>query len=174
MARDLSNKVLSRWNFLAAEDAAAEIHPCCGSSRWSREMASARPIYEVTEVLSASDTIWRGLSAQDWDEAFQSHPRIGGNTAERTESRSAKWSADEQARAAETAGSLRQALTDGNREYEKKFRRIFIICASEKSTTDILADLRRRLENDKVAELLEAAEQQRQITQIRLKKWLTE
>ena len=74
--------------------------------------------------------------------------------------------------AAETAGSLQQALTDGNREYEKKFHRIFIICASGKSTVEILEDLRRRLDNDTATELLEAAEQQRQITQLRLKKWI--
>jgi hypothetical protein len=34
--------------------------------------------------------------------------------------------------------------------------------------------LKRRLTSDRAAELLEAAEQQRQITQIRLGKWLVE
>ena len=36
----------------------------------------------------------------------------------------------------------------------------------------MLAILKRRLANDRVAELKEAAEQQRQILQIRLGKWL--
>jgi 2-oxo-4-hydroxy-4-carboxy--5-ureidoimidazoline (OHCU) decarboxylase len=34
--------------------------------------------------------------------------------------------------------------------------------------------LRRRLQNNEVAELQEAAEEQQQITQIRLRKWLEE
>ena len=74
----------------------------------------------------------------------------------------------------ETAGSFRQALADGNREYEDKFGRIFIICASGKSTAEVLAELRRRMENNEATEFLKAAEEQRQITQIRLTKWLTE
>jgi len=39
---------------------------------------------------------------------------------------------------------------------------------------EILANLRRRLNNDDTTELREAAEQQRQIVQIRLRKWLAE
>ena len=38
----------------------------------------------------------------------------------------------------------------------------------------MLAILNRRLKNDRAAELVEAAEQQRQILQIRLGKWLVE
>jgi 2-oxo-4-hydroxy-4-carboxy--5-ureidoimidazoline (OHCU) decarboxylase len=38
----------------------------------------------------------------------------------------------------------------------------------------MLAILKRRLLSDREAELIEAAEQQRQITQIRLGKWLIE
>jgi 2-oxo-4-hydroxy-4-carboxy-5-ureidoimidazoline decarboxylase len=166
--------VLSRWNLLPPAEAAGEILPCCGSRRWAREMSSARPLSDLAAMLLASDANWRGLSAADWDEAFQNHPRIGGSdSAEKSGAQFAKWSAEEQARAAETVGPLQQALADGNREYERKFGRIFIICASGKSTAEILVQLRRRLDNEDAAELLEAAEQQRQITQIRLTKWLT-
>jgi 2-oxo-4-hydroxy-4-carboxy-5-ureidoimidazoline decarboxylase len=38
----------------------------------------------------------------------------------------------------------------------------------------MLEILRRRLQNDPETELAEAAEQQRQITRIRLKKWMAE
>jgi 2-oxo-4-hydroxy-4-carboxy-5-ureidoimidazoline decarboxylase len=69
---------------------------------------------------------------------------------------------------------VKHALAEGNREYERKFGRIFIICASGKSAPDILENLQRRLGNDDAAELHEAAEQQRQIVQMRVKKWLTE
>ena len=64
------------------------------------------------------------------------------------------------------------ALMWGNREYEQKFRRIFIVCATGKSASEILEILRRRLHNDEATELRQAAEEQRQIMHIRLKKWL--
>jgi 2-oxo-4-hydroxy-4-carboxy--5-ureidoimidazoline (OHCU) decarboxylase len=46
------------------------------------------------------------------------------------------------------------------------------VCATGKSAAEILTILRRRLNSDPETELQEAAEQQRQITEIRLKKWL--
>jgi 2-oxo-4-hydroxy-4-carboxy-5-ureidoimidazoline decarboxylase len=63
-------------------------------------------------------------------------------------------------------------LADANREYECRFNRIFIVCATGKSAPEILGILRRRLQNDPETELQEAAEQQRQITAIRLRKWI--
>ena len=68
--------------------------------------------------------------------------------------------------------SVKIALAEGNREYERRFSRIFIVCATGKSPAEILKILQRRMKNDEHTELQEASEQQRQITQIRLKKWL--
>jgi 2-oxo-4-hydroxy-4-carboxy-5-ureidoimidazoline decarboxylase len=138
-------------------------------------MAARRPLEDVATLLATSDRIWRDLSAADWLEAFQSHPRIGETRAPRESSaRSQDWSAQEQRHATGSADSVKQALADGNREYEQRFRRIFIICATGKSGEEILAHLRQRLNNDDATELRESAEQQRQITQIRLRKWLAE
>ena len=63
-------------------------------------------------------------------------------------------------------------LADGNALYEQRFGFTYIVCATGKSADEMLAILKRRLANDRVAELKEAAEQQRQIMQIRLGKWL--
>jgi 2-oxo-4-hydroxy-4-carboxy-5-ureidoimidazoline decarboxylase len=68
--------------------------------------------------------------------------------------------------------AVKDVLADANREYERRFNRIFIVCATGKSAPEILEILRRRLKNDAETELHEAAEQQRQITEIRLRKWL--
>ena len=59
-----------------------------------------------------------------------------------------------------------------NAEYEARFGRVFLVCATGKSAAEMLAILKRRLGNDAESELREAAEQQRQITQLRLRKWL--
>ena len=61
-----------------------------------------------------------------------------------------------------------------NAEYEEKFGFTYIVCATGKTADEMLAILKRRLTNDRATELREAAEQQRQITQIRLGKWLVE
>ena len=63
-------------------------------------------------------------------------------------------------------------LKVANRRYEARFGRIFIICASGRSAREILAALEARMKNDDATELREAAEQQRQITVLRLKRWL--
>jgi 2-oxo-4-hydroxy-4-carboxy-5-ureidoimidazoline decarboxylase len=124
-------------------------------------------------LLAASSEVWRNLPKSDWREAFRSHPRIGeARASESSLARSVEWSAQEQSNAANADAAVKIALSDANREYELRFDRIFIICATGKSASEILEMLRRRLNNDPETELHEAAEQQRQITEIRLRKWL--
>jgi 2-oxo-4-hydroxy-4-carboxy-5-ureidoimidazoline decarboxylase len=164
---------LECWNGLPAAEAEKEILACCGSRAWARAMASRRPIENEATLLAASDEIWRGLSEADWVEAFRSHPRIGESRAEQPAGgHSAAWSEQEQSGVAGSEDAFKTALADGNRDYEKRFGHIFIVCATGKSAAEILEILRRRLQNDPPTELREAAEQQWQITQIRLKRWL--
>ena len=60
----------------------------------------------------------------------------------------------------------------GNRSYYDKFGYIYIVCATGKSAEEMLALLEDRLQNDPARELPIAAEQQRQITRLRLEKLL--
>ena len=168
------SEVLARWNGLPQEDAVREILACCGSKTWATGMASKRPIEDEASLVATSDVIWRGLAEQDWLEAFRSHPRIGESRAEEVSpAQSSAWSAQEQQKAATGDDAVKMALKWGNREYEQKFGRIFIVCATGKSASEILEILRRRLHNDEATELRQAAEEQRQIMQIRLTKWIT-
>ena len=74
-----------------------------------------------------------------------------------------------------TAGAeMRTAMAAGNREYEQRFGFIYIVRASGKSAQSLLAILQSRLHRSREEELAEAAEQQRQITQLRLRKWFGE
>ena len=167
------SEVLASWNSLPSGDAAREILPCCGSSAWAAAMASKRPLLDHRALLAASDEIWRGLGEADWLEAFRSHPRIGESSAGKSVvTQSSAWSEQEQQKAATAEAAIKTALKWGNREYEQKFGRIFIVCATGKSASEILEILRRRLHNDDVTELQLAAEEQRQIMQIRLNKWI--
>jgi 2-oxo-4-hydroxy-4-carboxy-5-ureidoimidazoline decarboxylase len=167
------NRVLMHWNGLDMETAVAKILPCCGSQSWAHRMASRRPILDEQALTLVSDEVCRSLGEPDWDEAFRSHPRIGewdSRTAAATQSRS--WSSEEQRGVGTADEDIKALLAEGNRAYERRFGRIFIVCATGKSAAEILDGLRRRLGNDSNREFLEAAEQQRQITQLRLKKWL--
>ena len=165
--------VLARWNFLSIAAAVDEILPCCGSRTWAAGMVGRRPLPDEVALLAASDETWRSLAESDWLEAFRSHPRIGeSQTPKQALQQSVAWSAQEQQNVVGTDDSVKLALADGNREYERKFSRIFIVCATGKSPAEILKILQRRMKNDEHSELQEASEQQRQITQIRLKKWL--
>jgi OHCU decarboxylase len=169
-----SQKMLARWNDLRPDKAAEEILPCCGSKAWAREMATRRPILNEAALLAASDQVWNTLPESDWLEAFRSHPRIGDSHAPASvPPQSAAWSSAEQQKVGTADEDVKAALAAGNREYEQKFNRIFIVCATGKSAPQILEILRRRLQNDEKTELHVAAEQQRQIAHLRLKKWLS-
>jgi 2-oxo-4-hydroxy-4-carboxy-5-ureidoimidazoline decarboxylase len=114
------------------------------------------------------------LLESDWMEAFRSHPRIGESRSPASASaQSAAWSGEEQGRVGTAGEDVKAALAEGNRAYEQRFKRIFIVCATGKSAPEILKILRRRLQNNETTELREAAEQQRQIAHLRLKKWLS-
>jgi OHCU decarboxylase len=173
--RSEASEVLARWNRLSAEEAARAILPCCGSNAWARGLALRRPLADEAELLAASSEAWRNVTESDWMEAFRSHPRIGEKRLETglsATAQSVEWSSQEQHDATAAEVAAKSALAEANREYERRFNRIFIVCATGKSAHEILEILRKRLNNDTKTELYEAAEQQRQITELRLKKWL--
>jgi 2-oxo-4-hydroxy-4-carboxy-5-ureidoimidazoline decarboxylase len=165
--------ILAKWNQLSVDEAIAQIQPCCGSKVWAQQLVMRRPFEDELALTAAADQIWRGLPGEDWMEAFLSHPRIGESRAARTLSqRSTNWSTQEQRNVSVADGAVKAVLARANREYERRFGHIFIVCASGRSATEIVEILQRRMQNDPETEVQEAAEQQRQITQIRLKKWL--
>jgi OHCU decarboxylase len=168
---------LARWNRLPIDEAMQAILPCCGSKAWAQGMVARRPFADEVALVAASNETWRSLTESGWMEAIQLHPRIGESRTSSPKpmsetAQSVEWSAQEQRDVADAEAAMKIALAEANREYERRFNRIFIVCATGKSAPEILEILRRRLKNDADTELYEAAEQQRQITEIRLRKWL--
>jgi 2-oxo-4-hydroxy-4-carboxy-5-ureidoimidazoline decarboxylase len=91
------NRVLARWNSLDPDAAALEALPCCGSHAWSCALASRRPIADEASLLVISSSIWLALPEEAWQEAFNSHPRIGQTHAQtHATEESLRWSAQEQ------------------------------------------------------------------------------
>ena len=166
------NLVLARWNAADPTSAMNAMMNCCGAHRWAEAMAKHRPILTETDLHEAANRFWNMMTEQDWMEAFAHHPRIGERKASAASRQSSVWSAQEQSSTQTAADAVRAALAEGNACYEETFGFTYIVCATGKSTEEMLRILQNRLTNTHEAELREAAEQQRQIMHIRLTKWL--
>ncbi len=156
---------------LTARDAESALRACCGSSRWVSEMVSRRPFGTVDALLGAADEEWSRTGPADWLEAFSHHPRIGQTAGAATQSaRAAAWSAGEQAAATQANSDVYERLSEMNRTYEDRFGHIYIICATGRTADQMLRIAEERLANDPDTELRIAAEEQRKITELRLRK----
>jgi OHCU decarboxylase len=165
---------LDELNTLPAERAAEMFRACCGASRWVDEMVARRPFASTDTVLAMADDIWRAMGPGDWHEAFAHHPRIGEREGAPTQdARAASWSTAEQSSVASANRLTQEQLAEINRAYEARFGYIYIVCASGRSADELLAIAARRLGNAPDDELRVAAEEQRQITHLRLRKLLS-
>ena len=166
---------LAQLNALPAAACAELFAACCGSSRWVSELVALRPFASLDELHRVGDDVWWTLEESDWLEAFAHHPRIGGTRSASPQSeRAASWSAGEQAGVATAAANARSELAAINDAYEARFGFIYIVSAAGKSAEELLDIARTRLANDRDVELRVAAEEQRKITNLRLRKLITE
>jgi OHCU decarboxylase len=164
---------LAQLNALPRDEAERQLLTCCGSRAWAREVAAGRPYADLDSLLAAGDRVWRALSPSDWLEAFSKHPRIGERAASAAPDLERRWSEAEQSRARDAAPAALTELAMTNAEYENRFGHVFLICATGRSAAEILDEARARLNNDPDRELRVAAEEQRRITHLRLRKLLT-
>lgn len=155
---------LNELNVMPNDAARRELMRCCGSRAWVEGMLTRRPFRDEALVMKAADDVWTALDRADWLEAFGHHPRIG--------ERSAGWASEEQAGSAGASLETRAALVKGNEEYERRFRHVFLMCATGKSAEEMLAALEDRMDNDEQTELRIAAGEQTKITRLRLEKLL--
>lgn len=162
-------ELLNGWTPAEAE---RELLVCCGSTAWTRRMIQQRPFVNFEELFATAERTWWQLERDDWLEAFSRHPKIGEQAAESESERARRWSEQEQAATRQAPGLLLDELAEGNCRYQEKFGYIFIVCASGVGAGEMLALLRKRLQNDPGTELVVAAEQQRRITRLRLEKLL--
>ncbi|KAK3433852.1 hypothetical protein EUGRSUZ_D01130 [Eucalyptus grandis] len=147
---------------------------CCGSARFAAEIARASPFPSLQAAVAAARDVWFDrVDVSGWLEAFAAHPQIGEtkSAAPGKSEASAQWSKGEQSTALATAtGSSLQELSDWNVRYKQKFGFIFIICASGRTSPEILAELKKRFSNRPIEEFQIAAEEQMKVTELRLAK----
>ncbi|CAJ1948680.1 unnamed protein product [Sphenostylis stenocarpa] len=146
---------------------------CCGSTKFAKDMVLASPFSSLEHAISVARKIWfNNVDVNGWLQAFSAHPQIGHTHAPSVASEaSAQWSKGEQSTALSTAtGSSLQELSEWNAQYREKFGFVFLICASGRSTNEILAELKRRYTNRPIVEFEIAAQEQMKITELRLAK----
>jgi 2-oxo-4-hydroxy-4-carboxy-5-ureidoimidazoline decarboxylase len=167
----VSASSLVAFDTLPDGEAAMLLETCCGSTAWVNGMVVRRPFGTLGVMLQVADELWWSLAPDDWREAFDHHPRIGERAAAVEQSEQAReWSSAEQSDAASAAEDVRQALVEGNREYERRFGYIYLVSATGKSAEELLSILWSRLTNDPDTELRVAAGEQAKITRLRLQK----
>ncbi len=167
---------LERLNYLSSGEAQTELLKCCGSGKWANRIAAQRPFETLDDLMQTAERVWWSLEPQDWLEAFRSHPKIGEKKAEAQITDTAhKWSEQEQSGITDAATTeTRRELAELNHQYEDKFGYIFIVCATGKSSEELLSILRERISNDPEKELRIATAEQAKITGLRLGKLLNQ
>jgi 2-oxo-4-hydroxy-4-carboxy-5-ureidoimidazoline decarboxylase len=135
---------------------------CCGSEKWAAAMTERYPFGSQQQLLQKADEVWWSLTESDWLEAFASHPRIGEKPQHNS------TAAHEQRGITGASAEILEALASGNQAYFDRFGYIYIVCASGRSSEEMLRILQSRLSNEPADELAIAAAEQAKITRLRL------
>ncbi|MGY2701808.1 MULTISPECIES: 2-oxo-4-hydroxy-4-carboxy-5-ureidoimidazoline decarboxylase [unclassified Nocardioides] len=154
-----------RFDELTEDEARAALTACLDVPRWLDEMLAGRPYGDRDAALALASASAASLTDAELEAALARHPRIGeragaGHDAARSER--------EQSGVDHSDAEVLQRLADGNRAYEERFDRVFLIRAAGRDSREILAELERRLGNDDATERAETVEQLRQIALLRL------
>jgi 2-oxo-4-hydroxy-4-carboxy-5-ureidoimidazoline decarboxylase len=156
---------LAAFNALSADQAATLLRPCLGVDRWVTTVVAGRPYDSVDHLVAAARTAAHPFTGAELEDALSHHPRIGERAA--GASAEADLSRSEQA-GLSIDGDVQAQLAEGNRAYEDRFGRVFLIRAAGRTSEEILAELRTRLDNDVETEDEVVADQLRQIAVVRL------
>jgi OHCU decarboxylase len=140
---------------------------CCDVPRWVDGILAGRPYGDVEALNRTADKAARELDASEVERALAAHPRIGDRAS--GAGTEASWSRNEQSGVGDDP-EVRAALSAGNREYEERFGRVFLICATGLSAQEMLTSLRQRLTHDESAEAAVVQEELRKIALLRLAK----
>ncbi|WP_375430838.1 2-oxo-4-hydroxy-4-carboxy-5-ureidoimidazoline decarboxylase [uncultured Friedmanniella sp.] len=134
---------------------------CLAVPRWVDEVVAAAPFASLLALTDAAAAAANPLTPEEVDQALSHHPRIGERPV--GTGTAPAFSRAEQAASASTDTDLAEALAAGNRAYEERFGRVFLIRAAGRSRPEILAELQRRLELDDETEIAIVASELRDI-----------
>jgi 2-oxo-4-hydroxy-4-carboxy-5-ureidoimidazoline decarboxylase len=148
------------FNALPEAEATGRLLTCLAVPRWAADVVDGRPYADLDALTKQAEAAAATLTDDELAAALARHPRIGERAGA---GHDAAFSAREQATVAPD-----DELTAGNKEYERRFGRVFLIRAAGRTAPEILAELRRRLDNDEATERAETVAQLREIALLRL------
>jgi len=157
---------LEELNALPDDELRARLTACLDVGRWVDEVVAGRPYASVDELEQVATASADAMDDAELEAALARHPRIGEragaghDVAHSTREQSGVDSSDE---------AVARRLADGNRAYEERFGRVFIIRAAGRNAHEILTELERRLGNGDGDERLETIHQLGEIAVLRLR-----
>ncbi|WP_402464467.1 2-oxo-4-hydroxy-4-carboxy-5-ureidoimidazoline decarboxylase [Isoptericola aurantiacus] len=139
---------------------------------WVDALVAGRPYRSTSVLTERAAQLAARWGRAELDAALAHHPRIGdrptGTGPEAAASRR------EQASMAAADDAVAARIAAGNRTYEERFGRVFLVRAAGRSPVEMLAELERRLGHDEDTETAEACEQLAQIALLRLRDTVTD
>ena len=163
---------LAVFNWADRAEVTAALRPCIDVQRWVDQIADARPFASSQALLDFARDAASPFTPDEVESAMAHHPRIGEHpTAATTE---ASMSRSEQAGVDPSDQDATGALAEGNRAYEEKFGRVFLIRAAGRTAPEILAALHERLTHTPDEEEAIVAQQLREIALLRLEGVISE
>ncbi|MCW2583671.1 MAG: Oxo-4-hydroxy-4-carboxy-5-ureidoimidazoline decarboxylase [Klenkia sp.] len=158
---------LSSFSAADVDQVTQALRACNAADSFAPTVAAGRPYSSVDALVDRAGEVSRALPWAEVVQALAAHPRIGdrvsGDSAEASSSRR------EQASMSTAADDVRDALTQGNRDYEARFDHVFLIRATGRTPEEMLAELQRRLAHTPDEERPEVLEQLAQITELRVR-----
>ncbi|MFI6762013.1 2-oxo-4-hydroxy-4-carboxy-5-ureidoimidazoline decarboxylase [Micromonospora sp. NPDC050417] len=167
-----SGHTLDSFNTVAPDRARRDLLACCAVPAWASALVERRPYPDLGVLLAVADAALAALSWDDVALALAAHPRIGERPA--GADRESAWSRREQAGVADADARTRAELAVANREYERRFGHLFLVFASGRTETELLAVARQRLRNDDETERRVVHRELRRIARLRLERLLTD
>jgi 2-oxo-4-hydroxy-4-carboxy-5-ureidoimidazoline decarboxylase len=151
---------------LTEEELREGLTACLAVPRWVDDVVARAPYGSLAELLEVARAAATPLSPAEIDQALAHHPRIG--EPPRGRGTAQDFSRAEQAASASGDELLAAELAAGNRAYEARFDRVFLIRAAGRSRPEILTELRRRLELDADTEREIVGSELREIALLRI------
>ena len=162
---------IEEFNAMSASDAASAVRPCVDIDSWVAAVVDGRPYAHLDALVATADRASAEWTDDEVEGALADHPRIGERPS--GSGASATWPRSEQSGVSAADAEALERLADGNRRYEEKFGRIYLVRAAGRSTTEMLDLLEQRLTNDPATELGVTKAQLAEIATLRLKGLIT-
>ncbi|MCL8025724.1 2-oxo-4-hydroxy-4-carboxy-5-ureidoimidazoline decarboxylase [Nocardioides bruguierae] len=163
--------LLHDLNSATDDEARAVLAPCVRIDSWAETLAAGRPWPDASALLTAARAQAASWTDAEVEAALADHPRIGerptgpGASADMSRSEQSGVSQDD-----DTAARL----ADGNRRYEERFDRIYLVRAAGRSAEEMLTLLEERLGNDDATEAAVVKQQLGEIAVLRLAALVTD